>query len=68
MPDKTLIEFSREFFANQLPDLERDLAAFIAEHPIWGDLPERDQKNAARCAATHLILAIRAESKVGLVR
>ncbi len=68
MTDQPLIDLKRAFFVNQLPDLERDLAAFIAAHPILQDLPEHDQKSAAHNAATHLLLAIRSQSVVGLVR
>jgi hypothetical protein len=63
-----LIELKREFTANQLPALERDLLEFINKHRILFALPEYDRKNAAHCAATRLLLAIRSQSVVGLVR
>ncbi len=68
MTDQPLIDLKRAFTANQLPDLERDLQIFIAAHPIYSDLPRQDQNNAAHCAALHLLLAIRSQSVVGLVR
>jgi hypothetical protein len=64
----SLVDLKRAFTDNQAPDLERDLAAFIADHPIYRDLPQQDQKSAARNAAIHLLLSIRSQSIVGLVR
>jgi hypothetical protein len=63
-----LIELKLEFVANQMPDIERYLAAFIANHPILRDLPQYNQNIAAHCAAQHLLLSIPAQMVVGLVR
>ena len=68
MTDQPLVDLKREFTANQLPDLERDLYIFLNAHPIFGDLPRQDRDNAAHSAAVHLLLAIRSQSVVGLVR
>ncbi len=68
MTDLSAADMKRAFVVNQLPALERDLEAFISDHPILRDLPEHDQKSAAHNAATHLLLAIRSQAIVGLVR
>jgi hypothetical protein len=67
-PSGELIELKREFAANQLPALESDLRIFLDAHPIFGDLPRQDRDNAAHSAATHLLLAIRSQTVVRLVR
>jgi hypothetical protein len=68
MSDPSLIDLKREFTQNQLPELQGELAAFIFNHPIFGELPPYDQRQAAYSAAVHLLLAIRSQSVAGLVR
>jgi hypothetical protein len=68
MSDPSLIDLKKAFTENQLPELQGELAAFIFNHPIFGSLPAYDQRAAAYDAAVHLLLAIRSESIVGLVR
>ncbi len=66
--DSSLIDLKRAFTENQLPGLERNLAMFLDAHPIFGELPRADRDHAAHAAALHLLLAIRSQSVVGLVR
>ncbi len=68
MTDQSLIDLKRVFCLNQLPELEGELAAFIFKHPVFGELPAHDQRSAAHSAAVHLLLAIRSQSVVRLVR
>jgi hypothetical protein len=63
-----LTDLKREFVADQLPALESDLRDFLDTHPIFGDLPRQDRDHAAHSAATHLLLAIRSQTVVRLVR
>jgi hypothetical protein len=68
MSDPSLNDLKRAFTENQLPELQGELAAFIFNHPIFGELPAYDQRAAAYSAAVHLLLAIRSQSVVGLVQ
>jgi hypothetical protein len=43
-------------------ELKFGILEFLAAHPVFKLLPQADRENAAHCAATHGLLAIRSSS------
>jgi hypothetical protein len=43
-------------------DLKQLILDALGDHPVFGRLPAADRENAAHCAATHGLLAIRSSS------
>jgi hypothetical protein len=58
----TDITAKQRFVMEWQDELKQGILEFLAAHPVFNRLPAADRENAAHCAATHGMLAIRSRS------